>query len=68
MYIRSYTGRPCRTLLDGVKKACVAKSLDLSDENVMCIDIEEWRDFVNCINGLCECIWCDRKCLRHESM
>ena len=40
-------GRPCTSWLDGVKKACNTRALELSDAKVKCMDRDQWRDFVN---------------------
>ena len=40
---RRERGRSCTTWLDGVKKACNAGSLELSDAKVMSIDTEQWE-------------------------
>ena len=37
--------------LDGVKKSCKAKSLELSDAKVTCMDKEQWRGFVKTVNA-----------------
>ena len=44
-------GRPLTTRLDGVKKAGNARSLELRDTEVMCMDREQWREFVNGKSG-----------------
>ena len=44
-------GRPCKSWLDGVKKECSARSLELSDAKVMCMNRQHWRDFVEATNG-----------------
>ena len=37
--------------LDGGKEAYNARSLDLREAKVKCIDTKQWREFVNDING-----------------
>ena len=34
------------------KKACIAKSLELSDAKVMCMDRKQWRHFLNDTNDV----------------
>ena len=44
-------GRTCTRWFGGVKKACNARLLELSDAKVMCIEREQCRDFVKGTNG-----------------
>jgi len=37
-------GRPRTRWLDGVKKACNARSLELREAKVVCMDREQWSD------------------------
>ena len=48
-------GRPCTWWLNGTKKECTARSLELRDAKVMCMDREQWKDFVSTTND-CECM------------
>ena len=43
-------GRPCTRWLDVVEKVCYARLMELSNEEVMCMDKEQWRDCVNAAN------------------
>ena len=42
---------PCTKCLARGKKACNAWSLTLREAKVKCMDTEQWREFVNGING-----------------
>ena len=44
-------GKPRTRWLDGIKKACIARSLELGDVKVVCIKREQCRDIANCANG-----------------
>ena len=41
---------PCTKWLDGVKRACTARSMKLSDSNMEFMDGKHWKDFVNGIS------------------
>ena len=43
--------KPCTRWLDRGKEAYNARSLDLREANVKCMDSEQWREFVNGTNG-----------------
>ena len=51
--IRTFGGLECTALrwLDELKKACNARSLKLNFANVMCMDREQLKDFVNGAKG-----------------
>jgi len=44
--------RPYVGWLDRVKKACNARLLELREARVKCVDIQDWRVFVNSANGV----------------
>ena len=48
---RRTVGRPCTRWLDGNREACSARSLELRDAKVKCMDREQWQDLVNGTNG-----------------
>ena len=43
--------KPCTRWLDRGKEARDARSLDLREAKVKCMDTEQWREFVNGTNG-----------------
>ena len=48
---RRKKGSPCTRWLDRAIKACYARSLELRDAKVKCMDREQWRDLFNGTNG-----------------
>ena len=65
MEVKRTVGMPCSKLLDGVKKAYSARSLEFRDAKVMCVDREQWRYFVNATN---DCMRYDRTYFQCETM
>ena len=45
------SSRSCTRWLDGARKACSARSLELRYAKVKCIDGEWWKDFANGTKG-----------------
>ena len=46
----SFVGRCCTRWLNGTKKSCYARSLELRDAKVNYMDREQWEIFVNDMN------------------
>ena len=42
---------PCTKWFERVKQAYNARSLELNETKVMCMDCQEWKDFVNGTSG-----------------